>query len=49
MVAKPQPFLGVWKGLDIGVKTVDKVLRRLREGWYVVQDGAYLYWVEELE
>jgi hypothetical protein len=32
VVAEPQPFVGVWRGLGIGVKTVDRALRRLREG-----------------
>ena len=49
VVAEPQLFTGVWRGLDIGVKTVDRALRRLREGGHVVQDRAYLYWVEGLE
>ena len=54
VVAEPQPFVararvGVWKGLGIGVKTVDRVLKRLRERGYVVQDRKYLYWVERDE
>ena len=48
VIAEPQPFVGVWRGLGIGVKTVDRALRRLRESGYVVQDRAYLYWVEGL-
>ena len=48
MVAEPQPFVGVWRSLGLGVKTVDRALRRLKEGGYVVQDRAYLYWVEGL-
>ena len=48
VVTEPQPFTGVWRDLNIGVKTVDRALRRLREGGYVVHDRAYLYWVEGL-
>lgn len=31
VLAEPQTFTGVRQGLDIGVKTVDRALRRLRE------------------
>lgn len=49
VLAEPQTFTGVRQGLDIGVKTVDRALRSLRERGYVVQDRRYLYWVESLE
>jgi len=48
VLAEPQTFTGVRQGLDIGVKTVERALRRLREREYVVQDRKYLYWVEKL-
>jgi len=49
VLTEPQTFTGVRRGLDIGVKTVDRALRRLRERGYVIQDRKYLYWVERLE
>ena len=48
VVAEPQSFVGIWRGLSLSVKTVDRALRRLKEGGYVVQDRTYLYWVEGL-
>jgi DNA-binding MarR family transcriptional regulator len=47
--AEPQTFTEIRQGLEIGVKTVDRALRRLRERGYVVQDRKYMYWVEGVE
>jgi len=47
VLAEPQSFTTVRRGLSLGGRTVDRVLRRLRERGYVTQDVRFLYWIEE--
>ena len=49
VLAEPQSFTDIRRGLALGGRTVDRALRRLRERGYVVQDRRYLYLVERLE
>jgi hypothetical protein len=47
VLAEPQSFTTVRRGLSLGGRTVDRALRRLRERGYVTQDVRFLYWIEE--
>jgi len=47
VLAEPQSFTTIRRGLSLGGRTVDRVLRRLRERGYVTQDVRFLYWIEE--
>lgn len=47
VLAEPQSFTGIRRGLGLAVNTVDRALRRLRASGCVKQDDVYLYWVAE--
>ena len=47
ILAQPQSFTGIRKGLGLAMRTVDRALRRLRASGCVRQDEVYLYWVAE--
>ena len=49
ILAQPQSFTGIRRGLGLAMRTVDRALRRLRASGCVRQDDVYLYWVAELE
>ena len=44
---QPQSFTTIRRSLALGVKTVDRALKKLKEGGYIVQDNEFLYWLRE--
>jgi DNA-binding MarR family transcriptional regulator len=46
VLAEPQSFTTIRRGLSLGRRTVDRALRRLRGRGYVSQDSVFLYWIE---
>ena len=49
VLAEPQSFTGIRRGLGLAVRTVDRALRRLRSLGCVRQDDVYFYWVSRFE
>ncbi len=49
VLAEPQSFTTIRRGLALGRRTVDRALRRLRGMGYVSQDSVFLYWIERDE
>jgi len=49
LLTQPQSFTTIRRGLFLGVKTVDRALRRLRGRGYIVQDKKFLYWIKEAQ
>ena len=47
VLAGPQRFTTIRRGLALGERTVDIALRRLRERGYVTQDSKFLYWIKD--
>ena len=47
ILAQPQSFTGIRRGLGLAMRTVDRALRRLRASGCVRQDDVYLYWVAD--
>jgi DNA-binding MarR family transcriptional regulator len=47
LLAEPQSFTTIRRGLALGGRTVDIALRRLRERGYVTQDIRFLYWIKD--
>jgi predicted DNA-binding transcriptional regulator len=49
VLAEPQSFTGIRRGLGLAMRTVDRALRRLRASGCVRQDDVYLYWVADVK
>jgi len=47
ILAQPQSFTGIRRGLGLAMRTVDSALRRLRASGCVRQDDVFLYWVAD--